>query len=271
MMVNGLSEKERLFFEECKTRGLEKFYDKMVQHSLTKSWSSTIPHDKSKAFKNEIISLLEQYAQAPPVTEFTNDEQWYFAVEINIMPSGAQQSLIQENLEEFRLGDISPYSYRGNGTSPILLYKAKNNRGFALLNSYLTAGDTLEEFKPTPGVKELLQIHHYSRQQAHEPHKIKGDEYYLQGNRIHKNSNNFYLNVDIPAKTLMLENLALAGTEINYDDDDECEFQNLKIGAEWQDVPETLYLMYALGKDPSPQFYKYNACALNYPRGEFIG
>ena len=52
----------------------------------------------------------------------------------------AAQSLIQDNLEAFRLGDISPYSYRGDMGSPMLLYKAKNNQGIGLLNSYLMAG-----------------------------------------------------------------------------------------------------------------------------------
>ena len=44
-------------------------------------------------------------------------------------------------------------------------------------------------------------------------------------------------------------------------------FKNSEIGADWQDVPESIYLMYALGKNPSPQFYKLNSRSLNYPGG----
>ncbi len=259
-MFRELTEKEQRFYDECKIRGLEPFYDKMMQHSLTKEWTSYPPDSASEAFKTEIISLLEQYSQALPVTEFTDDEQWYFAVEIGPTDSAliAAQSLIQDNLEEFCLGDISPYSYKGDMGSPMLLYKAKNNQGFGLLNSYLEAGEALDDLEPNPSVKELLRLTgRLRRSQAHEPSPKKLD---------------FYINVTIPAETLMLENLALAGTEINYVVE-EIEvggvyyFKNSEIGADWQDVPESIYLMYALGKNPSPQFYKLNSRSLNYPGG----
>lgn len=257
-MFRELTEKEQRFYNECKIRGLGKFYDKMVQHSLRKEWTSYPPDRESEAFKTEIISLLEQYSQALPVIEFTDDEQWYFAVEIGPTDSAliAAQSLIQENLEAFRLGEISPYSYRGDMGSPMLLYKAKNNQGFGLLNSYLETGVALNDFEPNPSVKELLRLTgRLRRSQAHEPSPKKLD---------------FYINVTIPAETLMLENLALAGTEINYVDeeyDGVYYFKNSEIGADWQDVPESIYLMYALGKNPSPQFYKLNSRSLNYPGG----
>lgn len=275
-MFRKLTEKEQRFYDECKIRGLEPFYNKMVQHSLTKEWTSYAPstptkkyihHQTMKEFKTEIISLLEQYSQALPVTEFTDDEQWYFAVEICDTDSAllAAQSLIQDNLEEFRLGDISPYSYKGDMGSPMLLYKAKNNQGFGLLNSYLEAGEALDDFEPNPSVKELLRLTgRLRRSQAHEPSWKKLE---------------FYINVTIPAETLMLENLALARTEINYVDeeyDGVYYFKNSEIGAAWQDVPESIYLMYALGKNPSPQFhpntdwfarFSINPRSLNYPGG----
>ena len=266
-MFRELTEKEQRFYDECKIRGLEPFYDKMVQHSLTKEWTNYANKFSTnnsiskilnmKEFKTEIISLLEQYSQALPVTEFTDDEQWYLAVEIGATDSAliAAQSLIQDNLEEFRLGDISPYSYKGDMGSPMLLYKAKNNQGFGLLNSYLVAG-AARDIEPNPSVKELLRLTgRLRRSQAHEPSPKKLD---------------FYINVTIPAETLMLENLALAGTEINYVDeeyDGVYYFKNSEIGADWQDVPESIYLMYALGKNPSPQFYKLNSRSLNYPGG----
>ena len=259
-MFRELTEKEQRFYDRCKISGLEPFYDKMVQHSLTQEWTSYPSDSTSEAFKTEIISLLEQYSQALPVTEFTDDEQWYFAVEIgptDLALIGAQ-SLIQDNLEAFRLGDISPYSYKGDMGSPMLLYKAKNNQGFGLLNSYIEAGEPLDDFEPNPSVKELLRITgRLRRSQAHEPSPSKLD---------------FYINVTIPVETLMLENLALAGTEINYvpdqiGDDGVYYFKNSEIGAAWQDVPESIYLMYALGKNPSPQFFKLNSRSLNYPGG----
>jgi len=266
-----LTETEQRFHDECKIRGLGPFYNKMVQHSLTKEWTNYAHKDmivENEAFKTEIISLLEQYSQALPVTEFTDDEQWYFAVEISATDAAliAAHSLIQDNLEEFRLGDISPYSYLGDMGSPMLLYKAKNNQGFGLLNSYLTAGEALDDFEPNPSVKELLRLTGRLRySQAHEPSWKKLE---------------FYINVTIPAETLMLENLALAGTEINYVDteyDGIYYFKNPRIGVtSWQDVPESIYLMYALGKNPSPQFhsnrdwftrFSINPRSLNYPRG----
>jgi len=263
-MFRELTEKEQRFQDECKIRGLGPFYNKMVQHSLTKEWTKHYfegisDENEILAFKTEIISLLEQYSQALPVTEFTDDEQWYFAVEICDKNSAliAAQSLIQDNLEAFRLGDISPYSYHGDMGSPMLLYKAKNNQGFGLLNSYLTAGEALDDSEPNPSVKELLRLTgRLRRSQAHEPSSKQLE---------------FYINVTIPAETLMLENLALAGTEINYVDT-EYEgiyyFKNPRIGVtSWQDVPESIYLMYALGKNPHSQFYKLKSLSLNYPGG----
>lgn len=275
-MFRELTEKEQRFYDECKIRGLKPFYNKMVQHSLTKEWTNYAPNTinkkskklNMKEFKTEIISLLEQYSQALPVTEFTDDEQWYLAVEIGATDSAliAAQSLIQDNLEGFRLGDISPYSYKGDMGSPILLYKAKNNQGFGLLNSYLVAGEALDDtYEPNPSVKELLRLTgRLRRSQAHEPSSKKLD---------------FYINVTIPVETLMLENLALAGTEINYVEeeyDGVYYFKNSEIGAAWQEVPESIYLMYALGKNPSPQFhsnidwfakFSINPRSLNYPGG----
>ena len=257
-MLRELTEKEQRFHDECKIRGLGPFYNKMVQHSLRKAWTNYPLEEDSIIFKTEIISLLEQYSQALPVTEFTDDEQWYFAVEICDTDAALieAQSLIQDNLEAFRLGDISPYSYHGDMGSPMLLYKAKNNQGFGLLNSYLTAGEALNDFEPNPSVKELLRLTgRLRRSQAHEPSSKKLD---------------LYINVTIPAEILMLENLALAGTEI---DDDEYTnspllFKNPRIGVNsWQEVPESIYLMYALGKNPSPKFYKLSSPSLNYPGG----
>jgi len=266
-MLRELTENEQRFYDECKIRDLEPFYNKMVQHSLTKEGTinRSARHRQlgavgtMRAFKTEIISLLEQYSQALPVTEFTDDEQWYFAVEICDTDSAliAAQSLIQDNLEAFRLGDISPYSYRGDMGSPMLLYKAKNNQGFGLLNSYLEAGEALNDFEPNPSVKELLRLTgRLRRSQAHEPSSKKLD---------------LFINVTIPAETLMLENLALAGTEINYEVeeyDGAHYFKNPRIGVNsWQDVPESIYLMYALGKNPHSQFYKLKSRSLNYPGG----
>ena len=261
-MFRELTEKEQRFHDECKIRGLGPFYNKMVQHSLRKEWTKHYfegisDENEILAFKTEIISLLEQYSQALPVTEFTDDEQWYFAVEICDTDSAliAAQSLIQDNLEAFRLGDISPYSYHGDMGSPMLLYKAKNNQGFGLLNSYLTAGEALNDFEPNPSVKELLRLTgRLRRSQAHEPSSKKLD---------------FYINVTIPAEILMLENLALARTEIDDDDyDGSYYFKNPRIGVNsWQEVPESIYLMYALGKNPSPKFYKLSSPSLNYPGG----
>jgi len=267
-MFRKLTEKEQRFHDECQIRGLKPFYNKMAQHSLRKEWTNYPLAEDSIIFKREIISLLEQYSQALPVTEFTDDEQWYFAVEICDTDAAllAAQSLIQDNLEDFRLGEISPYSYKGDMGSPMLLYKSKNNQGFGLLNSYLMAGEALDDFEPNPSVKELLRLTgRLRRSQAHEPSLSKLD---------------FYINVTIPAETLMLENLALAGTEINYVDteyDGIYYFKNPGIGVtSWQDVPESIYLMYALGKNPSLQFhpntdwfarFSTNPRSLNYPGG----
>ena len=158
------------------------------------------------------------------------------------------------NLTDFRLKDVSPYSYRGDSGSPMLLYKAKNNRGFALLNAYLKASETLDDFEPNESMVELLKLTgHQRRSRAQVPDHGTRD---------------FYVNVTIPPETLMLENLALQGTEINYIDDwDEYdgrwEFQNPVIGATWQDAPDSFYIMYALGKTP----FRRNRLALNYREG----
>ena len=243
---------QRKFYERCLERGLEPFYDKMVERGINKDWSAVAPN---LDFKQEIIDLIERYEQELPVTEFTEDEQWYLAVPIDEAEEGpliALQSLIQEKLTDFRLGDVSPYSYRGDAGSPMLLYKAKNNRGFALLNSYLKPGETLEDFEPNESVVELLKLTgRWSRSQTHVPDP---------GTR------EFYVNVTIPPETLMLENLALQGTEINYIEegyDGRWEFQNPVIGATWQDAPESFYIMYALGKTP----FRRGLLALNYPGG----
>jgi len=248
---------QRKFYKRCLERGLEPFYDKMVEQGVTKQWATAGNLD----FKREIVDLIERYKQELPVTEFTDDEQWYLAIGVEDAensPLIALQSFIQENLTDFRLKDVSPYSYRGDLGSPMLLYKAKNNRGFALLNPYLKAGETLEDFEANESVVELLKLTgSWSRSQAHVPDP---------GTR------EFYINVTIPPETLMLENLALQGTEINYIDegyDGRWEFQNPGIGALWQDVPESFYIMYALGKKPfrKSRLGNLGLLALNYPGG----
>jgi len=238
---------QRKFYESCLERGLEPFYNKMVEQGVTNQWSNIAPN---LDFKREIIDLIERYEQELPVTEFTDEEQWYLAIGIDEGMEGpliAMQSLIQNNL-----GEISPYSYRGDLGSPMLLYKAKNNRGFALLNSYLKSGETLDDFEVNDSVKELLKLSGtWRRSQAHVPDP---------GTR------EFYVNVTIPSETLMLENLALQATEINYINEGyggRFEFQNLNISIGWQDVPESLYIMYALGKTP----FRRGRLALNYPGG----
>ena len=243
---------QRKFYESCLERGLEPFYNKMVEKGVTKQWSNIAPN---LDFKLEIIDLIERYEQKLPVTEFTDEEQWYLAIGIDEGMDGpliAMQSLIQNNLMDFRLGEISPYSYRGDLGSPMLLYKAKNNRGFALLNSYLKSGETLDDFEVNDSVKELLKLSGtWRRSQAHVPEP---------GTR------EFYINVKIPPETLMLENLALQATEINYITEGyggRFEFQNPNISIGWQDVPESLYIMYALGKTP----FRRGPLALNYPGG----
>ena len=244
---------QRKFYERCLERGLEPFYDKMVEQGITRDWSAVAPN---LDFKREIIDLIERYKQELPVTEFTDDEQWYLAVPVDEAEEGpliALQSLIQENLTDFRLKDVSPYSYRGDSGSPMLLYKAKNNRGFALLNAYLKASETLDDFEPNESMVELLKLTgHQRRSGAQVPDHSTRD---------------FYVNVTIPPETLMLENLALQGTEINYiddwDDDGRWEFQNPVIGVTWQDAPDSFYIMYALGKTP----FRRNRLALNYPGG----
>jgi len=243
---------QRKFYESCLERGLEPFYNKMVEQGVTNQWSNIAPN---LDFKREIIDLIERYEQELPVTKFTDEEQWYLAIGIDEGIDGpliAMQSLIQNNLTDFRLGEISPYSYRGDLGSPMLLYKAKNNRGFALLNSYLKSGEALDDFEVNDSVKELLQLTGmWRRSQAHVPDP---------GTR------EFYVNVTIPSETLMLENLALQATEINYINEGyggRFEFQNLNISIGWQDVPESLYIMYALGKTP----FRRGRLALNYPGG----
>ena len=243
---------QRKFYESCLERGLEPFYNKMVEQGVTNQWSNIAPN---LDFKREIIDLIERYEQKLPVTEFTDEEQWYLAIGIDEGMDGpliAIQSLIQNNLTDFRLGEISPYSYRGDLGSPMLLYKAKNNRGFALLNSYLKSGEALDDFEVNDSVKELLQLTGmWGRSQAHVPDP---------GTR------EFYVNVKIPPETLMLENLALQATEINYITEGyggRFEFQNPNISIGWQDVPESLYIMYALGKTP----FRRGRLALNYPGG----
>tara|TARA_B100001287_G_scaffold272544_1_gene274405 strand:+ start:3107 stop:3877 length:771 start_codon:yes stop_codon:yes gene_type:complete len=243
---------QRKFYESCLERGLEPFYNKMVEQGVTKQWSNIAPN---LDFKLEIIDLIERYEQKLPVTEFTDEEQWYLAIGIDEGMDGpliAMQSLIQNNLTDFQLGEISPYSYRGDLGSPMLLYKAKNNRGFALLNSYLKSGETLDDFEVNDSVKELLKLSGtWRRSQAHVPDP---------GTR------EFYINVKIPPETLMLENLALQATEINYITEGyggRFEFQNPNISIGWQDVPESLYIMYALGKTP----FRRGRLALNYPGG----
>lgn len=234
-------------------RGLEPFYNKMVEQGLTKQYQNIAP---DLDFKREIIDLIERYKQELPVTEFTDEEQWYLAVGVAEAEHGpliAVQSLIQDNLTDFRLGDLSPFTYRGDLGSPMLLYKAKNNQGFALLNSYLEAGETRDDFEANDGVKQLLRYTANVRSwsQAHYPQPGKRD---------------FYINITIPPETLMLENLALKGTEINYIDegyDGTWEFRNPDIGANWQTAPESFYIMYALGKTP----FRRSLLSLNYPGG----
>jgi len=240
------------FYYACQERGLEPFYNKMVEQGIIVQYSTITPN---LDFKREIIDLIERYEQELPVTEFTDEEQWYLAIGIDEGMDGpliAMQSLIQNNLTDFRLGEISPYSYRGDLGSPMLLYKAKNNRGFALLNPYLKAGETLDDFEVKDSVKELLKLTGtWRRSQAHVPDP---------GTR------EFYVNVKIPPETLMLENVALQGTEINYIEegyDGRFEFQNLNLSIGWQDAPESLYIMYALGKKP----FLRGRLALNYPGG----
>ena len=240
------------FLQGSIKRGLEPFCDKMVEQGLTKQYQNIAPN---LDFKREIIDLIEQYKQELPVTEFTEDEQWYLAVGVAEAENGpliAIQSLIQNNLTNFRLGDVSPFSYRGDFGSPMLLYKAKNNQGFALLNSYLEAGETRDDFEANDSVKQLLRYTGMlSRSQAHYPQPGKRD---------------FYINITIPPETLMLENLALKGTEINYIDegyDGTWEFRNPNINANWQTAPESFYIMYALGTKP----FRKSLLALNYPGG----
>tara|TARA_B100001778_G_C18489773_1_gene584509 strand:+ start:186 stop:944 length:759 start_codon:yes stop_codon:yes gene_type:complete len=251
-MVFTDKSKQRKFYQGCQERGLEPFFNKMVEQGLTKQYQNIAPN---LDFKREIIDLIERYKQELPVTEFTADEQWYLAVGVAEAENGpliALQSLIQNNLTDFRLGEVSPFSYRGDLGSPMLLYKAKNNQGFALLNSYLGAGETRDDFEANDGVKQLLgYTGMLSRSQAHYPQPSKRD---------------FYINITIPSETLMLENLALQGTEINYIDEDydgTWEFRNPDINANWQEAPESFYIMYALGKTPFPK----RLLALNYPGG----
>ena len=182
---------QRKFYERCLERSLEPFYDKMVEKGISKDWSAVAPN---LDFKREIIDLIERYKQALPVKEFTDDEQWYLAVGVEDAEEGPLIELpylTQEKLMDFRLGDISPYSYRGDLGSPMLLYKAKNNRGFALLNSYLKPGEILEDFEPNESVVELLKLTgRWSRSQAHVPDPGIRD---------------FYINVTIPPETLMFK------------------------------------------------------------------
>ena len=71
---------QRKFYERCLERGLEPFYDKMVEQGINRDWSAVAPN---LDFKREIIDLIERYKQELPVTEFTDDEQWYLAVPVD--------------------------------------------------------------------------------------------------------------------------------------------------------------------------------------------
>ena len=233
------------------------FYEQLREFGIEKEWT-TINHNKTMSnFKTTVVELIDKFKDQIPVTQFTSSAQWYIAIDIGPDFPLAKRNLFEStDLTEFKLGEISPYTYKGHDGSPILLYKAPESKGsnFGLVNPYLNRGEPLT-LAPNRFVQELLLYDSDGMDSvnAYEPSSS------LQQSEA-------YVNISTKQQ-LMIQNMALIGTEIDYSEDYSYSIRNPNIGIDdWMSIEqfdETFYLMYSIGESP----FKRKSIALNYPKG----
>tara|TARA_R110000823_G_scaffold237732_2_gene363147 strand:+ start:302 stop:1072 length:771 start_codon:yes stop_codon:yes gene_type:complete len=245
------------FVVNTNQRNLQPFYEQLREFGIEKE-GTTINNNKTMSnFKTTVVELIDKFKDQIPVTQFTSSAQWYIAIDIGPDFPLAKRNLFEStDLTEFKLGEISPYTYKGHEGSPFLLYKAPESKGsnFGLVNPYLSRGEPLT-LAPNRFVQELLlyAIDGMDSVNAYEPSSG------LQQSEA-------YVNISTQQQ-LMIQNIALTGTEIDYDEEDSYIIRNPNIGIDdWMSIEqfdETFYLMYSIGESP----FKRKSIALNYPKG----
>ena len=250
------------FVVNTNQRNLQPFYKQLCEFGIEQEWT-TINNNKTMSnFKTTVIELLDKFKDQIPVTQFTSSAQWYIAIEIGPDYILAKRNLFEStDLTEFKLGEISPYIYKGPGGnrwdhSPILLYKAPKSKGsnFGIVNPYLSRGEPLT-LAPNRFVQELL---------LYDSDGMDSVNAYEPSSGPHQSE--AYVNISTQQQ-LMIQNIALIGTDIDYYEEDSYIIRNPNIGIDdWMSIEQfdnTFYLMYSIGESP----FKRNSIALNYPKG----
>ncbi len=245
------------FIVNTNQRNLQPFYEQLREFGIEKE-GTTINNNKTMSnFKTTVVELIDKFKDQIPVTQFTSSAQWYIAIDIGPDFLLAKRNLFEStDLTEFKLGEISPYTYKGHDGSPILLYKAPESKGsnFGLVNPYLNRGEPLT-LAPNRFVQELLLYDSDGMDSVNAYEPSSG----LQQSEA-------YVNISTQQQ-LMIQNMALIGTEIDYDEDYSYSIRNPNIGIDdWRSIEqfdESFYLMYSIGESP----FKRKSIALNYPKG----
>ena len=134
------------------------------------------------------------------------------------------------------------------------MYKAPKSKGsnFGIVNPYLSRGEPLT-LAPNRFVQELLLYDSDGMDSVNAYEPSSGP-----------NQSEAYVNISTQQQ-LMIQNIALIGTDIEVDGEYSYIIRNPNIGIDdWMSIGDnTFYLMYSIGESP----FKRNSKALNYPKG----